>query len=117
MIEPAQNDSSMSNREQASGSGSGYAGEGTDAERPAVPQASQRPVRSSARRRRDGWFLLLALLVGSATIVALSGGLSQHSPQRQEAQAGQASLPHAQTQATTPATGTFHEYPLPQSND
>jgi len=117
MIEPAQNDSSMSNREQASGTGSSYAREDTDAERPAVPQASQRPVRSSARRRRDAWLLLLALLVGSATIVALSGGLRQHSPQTQEGQAGQASLPHAQTQAATPATGTFHEYPLPQPND
>jgi virginiamycin B lyase len=117
MIEPAQNESSMSKREQASRPESGYAGEVTETARPAIPHASH----GSVRRRRDAWFLLMALLVGSATIVALSGGLRQHPPQIQETQSGQASLPCAQTQAaalsTTPATGTFHEYPLPQPND
>lgn len=121
MIEPAQSDGTMSNREQASRSGSGYTGEVTETVRPAVPRTPRGPVRRSARRRRDAWLLLVALLVGSATIVALSGGLRQHPPQTQAGQAGQASLPHAQTQATAPsttsATGTFHEYALPQPND
>src|SRR5713101_6650698 len=93
MIEPAQSDSSTSNREQASRRGSASAGKDTDTARPAVPGTPRGPVRWSIRRRRDAWLLLLALLVGSATIVALSGGLSQHPPQTQEGQAGQASLP------------------------
>ncbi len=121
MIEPAQNEGSISNREQASRPGSGFAGEVTETTWHTIPQVSRGPVRWSAHRRRDVWLLLLALLVGSATIIALSSGLSQHPPQVQETQPGQASLPRVQTQATapsaTPATGAFYEYPLPQPND
>ncbi len=121
MIEPAQSDSGMSNREQAPRPGEDYAREVAEPARLAVPRASRRPARSSARRRRDAWLLLVALLVGTITIVALSGGNTQRPPQARGAQPGRASLPPSQTQpgapATTTATGTFREYPLPQSND
>lgn len=121
MIEPAQNESSMSSRGQASRPGSDYAGKDTEIVRPAVPRTPREKSVLWSARRRDAWLLLLALLVGSATIVALSGVLNQRPRQTQEGQASQASLPRAQTQATAPSTnpaiGTFHEYPLPQSND
>src|SRR6266446_5490556 len=121
MIEPAQSDSGMSNREQAPRPVEDYTREVAEPVRLAGPIASRRPARASARRRRDAWLLLVALLVGTITIVALSGGNTQRPPQAQGAQPGRASLPPSQTQpgapATTTATGTFREYPLPQSND
>src|SRR5260221_6694967 len=114
MIEPAQSDSGMSNREQAPRPGEDYTREVAEPVRLAGPRAS-------ARRRRDAWLLLVALLGGTITIVALSGGNTQRPPQARGAQPGRASLPPSQTQpgapATTTATGTFREYPLPQSND
>ena len=114
MIEPAQSDGGMSNREQAPRPGEDYAREVAEPARLAVP-------RSSARRRRDAWLLLFVLLVGTITIVALSGGNTQRPPQARGAQPGRASLPPSQTQpgapTTTTAPGTFREYPLPQSND
>ncbi len=111
----------MSNIEHAPRTGEDYAREMAEPARLAVPRASRRPARSSARRRRDAWLLLFALLVGTITIVALSGGNTQRPPQAQGAQPGRASLPPSKTRpgapATTTATGTFREYPLPQPND
>ncbi len=121
MIEPAQNEDSMSNREQASRSGGDAAGEIPEPARLAVARPSRRPVRWSAHRRRDAWLLLMAFLVGIVTIVALSGGITQRPTQVQGTQPGRASLAPSQTQADTPSTilaiGTFREYPLPQPND
>jgi len=115
MIEPVQSDSDMSNKEQVPRSGEEYAREVAEPARLVVPRASRRPARSSARRRRDASLLLVALLVGTITIVALSGGNTQRPPQAQGAQLGRASLPPSKTQpgapATTTATGTFREYP------
>src|SRR5260221_9699548 len=121
MIEPTQGKSDMSNIQHAPRSGEEYAREVAEPARLVVPHAARRPARSSARLRRDASLLLVALLVGTITIVALSGGNTQRPPQAQGAQLGRASLPPSKTQpaapATTTATGTFHEYPLPQSND
>ena len=120
MIEPAQNERSKSDREQASLSGR-HAGKIPEPAQLAVPHPSRRPVRWSVRRRRDARFLLLALLVGIVVIVTLSGGLTQLLRQTRGTQPGRASLPSSQTQPSTPsptlAVGTFREYPLPQPND
>src|SRR6266851_5948100 len=111
MIEPAQNEGSMSGREQASRPGGDAAREVPEPARLAVAHATRRPVRWSAHRRRDAWLLLLALLVRIVTIVALSGGITQRPTQVQGTQPGRASLPSSQTQADTPSTalaiGTF----------
>jgi len=121
MIEPTQADDIMSNLQHAPRLGEAYMEEVAEPARLAVPRVSRRPARWSARRRRDAWFLLIALLVGTVTIIALSGGNTQRPTQAQGAQPGRASLPPSKTQpgtpSTTTATGTFREYPLPQSND
>src|SRR5260221_14589952 len=121
MIEPTQGKSNMSNIEHAPRTGEDYAREMAEPARLAVPRASRRPARSSARRRRDAWLLLFALLVGTITIVALSGGNTQRPPQAQGAQPGRASLPPSETQpgapTTTTAPGTFGEHSLPHSTD
>ncbi len=71
MIEPAQSDGSMSDLQQAPRHGGDYAGEVAEPARLAVPGAPRRPARWSARRRRDAWLLLVALLLGVATIFVL----------------------------------------------
>src|SRR5260221_6294811 len=91
MIEPAQSDGGMSNREQAPRPGEDYAREVAEPARLAVP-------RSSSRRRRDAWLLLFVLLVGTITILTLSGGNTQRPPQAPGAHPGLPSLPPRQTQ-------------------
>ena len=121
MIEPAQHEGSTGNGEPASRPGRDAAGEMTEPAQLAVARAKRRPVRWSARRRRDAWFLLLSLLVGSVVIVTLSGGITRLLTQAQGVQSGRAPLSSSQMRTTTPSTitaaGTFREYPLPQSND
>src|SRR6266571_8022783 len=81
--------------------------EDTKVEPRAVPRTTPRSSRQSTRRRNI-WFLLIVLLLGVVTIVALGSGGARPS--------GQANV----TQSTTPqpltGTGEFREYPLPQSD-
>jgi len=81
--------------------------EDTKVEPRAVPRTTPRSSHLSTRRRNI-WFLLIVLLLGVVTIVALGSGGARPS--------GQANV----TQSTTPqpltGTGEFREYPLPQSD-
>jgi len=81
--------------------------EDTKVEPRAVPRTTPRSSHLSTRRRNI-WFLLIVLLLGVVTIVALGSGGARPS--------GQANV----TQSTTPqpltGTGEIREYPLPQSD-
>jgi len=92
----------------------------TQPETPALPTASRWPARWSARRPRDAWLLLVALLLGTVTISLLSGGIAQPSGQAKGAQSPTSPVRAAKTPPSTPsaivATGAFREYPLPQSD-
>src|SRR5258708_8385790 len=106
MIEPTQGKSNMSNIEHAPRTGEDYAREMAEPARLAVPRASRRPARSSARRRRDSWLLLFALLVATITIRALSLG-NTHPPPKAPApqpspQPPPPSKPHPPHPPTTP---------------
>src|SRR5229473_3797962 len=91
-----------------------------------VPRMNRRAPRWSARRRRDAWFLLIALLLGIGTIMTLSYGGAQHAGQTSGTQPE--TFPPAvtttSTTAGTPAptarvlagTTRSHLYPFPQSN-
>ena len=80
------------------------------------------PSRSSrlSTRRRNIWFLLIVLLLGVVTIVALGSGGAQPSGQANVTQPGTPAATATKTQSTTPpaltASGEFREYPLPQSD-
>ena len=79
------------------------------------------PAHWSSRRRRDGWFLLVVLLLGMGTILVLShvGTLSQ----KQSNGSPPAPLPTSTTSATPAATARVivrvaqvHLFPFPPSN-
>jgi len=121
MIEPAQSDGSMSDLQQAPRPGGDYAREVAEPARLAVPRAPQRPARWSARRRRDAWLLLVALLLGVATIFALAGGGTRSSSGsanviRSGRPPATATKAQSITSPALTATGEFQEYPLPQSD-
>src|SRR5437764_990564 len=82
--------------------------------------ASRQPPRWSARRRRDGWFLLCVLLLGVATILVLANTFSSQRGQATPAQPGQLPISVTKTPSTASssarATGVFQEYPFPHSN-
>src|SRR6266446_3254226 len=82
--------------------------------------AWRQPPRWSARRRRDGWFLLSVLLLGMLTILVLANTVSSQRGQATTTQSGSSPAPVTQTPSATTssliATGTFREYPFPQSN-
>src|SRR6266567_3761119 len=87
---------------------------------PVIPRPLQSTPRWSVRRRRDAWFLLVAILLGMLTTFALSGGgawLSGQTSLKQLATspAQTATNPFTAPSSTT-ATGQFHEYPFPQSD-
>ena len=90
-----------------------------EAARTTLP-ASRQPPRWSARRRRDGLFLLGVLLLSMVTILVLANTGSSQRGQATTAQSGSSPAPVTQTLSTTSssliATGTFREYPFPQSN-
>ena len=71
-------------------------------------------------RRRNIWFLLILLLLGVVTIVALGSGGARPSGQANVTQPGTPPTTATKTQSTTPpaltVTGEFREYPLPQSD-
>src|SRR5258708_38867158 len=80
-----------------------------EAARTASP-ASRQPPRWSARRRRDGLFLLGVLLLGMLTILVLSNTGSSQRGRATTAQSGSSPAPATQTLSTTTssliATGT-----------
>ena len=82
--------------------------------------ASRQPPRWSARRRRDGWFLLSVLLLGMLTILVLANTVSSQRGQATTTQSGSSPAPVIKTPSANNssliATGTFREYPFPQSN-
>jgi len=86
-----------------------------------VVHAGKPPVRWSARRRRDAWFLLLILLLGIVTIFALSNGAATV---KQRANIAQLGTPPATTTSGTPTpparvlvrTAQKRLYPFPSSN-
>src|SRR5438067_13231495 len=82
-----------------------------EAARTASP-TSRQPPRWSARRRRDGWFLLCVLLLGMITIIVLANVTSAT-----RVQPGTASTSATQRPSVPPsvsmATSKFREYPLP----
>src|SRR6266567_5037235 len=78
MIEPAQSDGSMNNLQQVPRLAEGNKEEVSRQARQVVPGATRWSARWSSHRRRDAWFLLLSLLIGSIVIVTLSGGISRH---------------------------------------
>src|SRR6266700_5709632 len=90
-----------------------------EAARTTLP-ASRQPPRWSARRRRDGLFLLGVLLLSMVTLLVLANTGSSQRGQATTAQSGSSPAPVTQTLSTTSssllATGTFREYPFPQSN-
>ncbi len=90
-----------------------------EAARTASP-ASRQPPRWSARRRRDGWFLLSVLLLGMLTILVLANTVSSQRGQATTTQSGSSPAPVIKTPSANNssliATGTFREYPFPQSN-
>src|SRR6266487_5822911 len=90
-----------------------------EAARTTLP-ASRQPPRWSARRRRDGLFLLGVLLLSMVTILVLANTGSSQRGQATTAQSGSSPAPVTQTLSTTTssliATGMFREYPFPQSN-
>src|SRR5258708_39931250 len=90
-----------------------------EAARTASP-ASRQPPRWSARRRRDGWFLLSVLLLGMLTILVLANTFSSQRGQATTTQSGSSPAPVIKTPSATNssliATGTVREYPFPQSN-
>ena len=90
-----------------------------DAARTTLP-ASRRSPRWSARRRRDGWFLLSVLLLGMGTILVLANIVSSQRGQATTTQSGSSLAPATQTPSaatsSTTAPGTFQEYPFPHSN-
>jgi len=70
--------------------------------------------------RRNIWFLLVVLLLGVVTIVALGSGGARPSGQVNVTQSTTPPSTAAKTQSTTPqppmGTGEFREFPLPQSD-
>ncbi len=91
-----------------------------------VVHADKRSVRWSARRRRDAWFLLLVLLLGVATLVALSSGATLRSGQANVTQPGTSptSVPTVSATSGTQVpsvrtmvrTAQMRLYPFPSSN-
>jgi len=91
-----------------------------------VVHAGKPPVRWSARRRRDAWFLLLILLLGIVTIFVLSNGATLRSGQANVTQAGTSptSVPTVSATSGTlvPSVRTMVRaaqmrlYPFPSSN-
>jgi virginiamycin B lyase len=87
---------------------------------PVIPRPLQSAPRWSVRRRRDAWFLLVAILLGMLTTFALSGGGAWLSGQTSLKQLATSPAQTATNPLTAPssttATGQFHEYPFPQSD-
>src|SRR5260370_27998182 len=86
----------------------------------AASPAWRGPLRWWARRRRDGWFLLSVLLLGMLTILVLANTVSSQRGQATTTQSGSSPAPvikmPSATNSSLIATGTFREYPFPQSN-
>src|SRR5579859_7224414 len=95
-IGPAQSDGSMNNLKQIPRLAEDNKEEVSRQPRHVAPSTTRRPARWSAHRRRDAWFLLLSLLVGSIVIVVLSGGISQLLTQAPGTQSTRASLAPSQ---------------------
>src|SRR5712691_1772647 len=93
--------------------------EDTKLEPIAAPRTTSRSSRLSTRRRNI-WFLLVVLLLGVVTIVALGSGGARPSGQANVTQSTTPPTTATKTQSTTPqpltGTGEFREYPLPQSD-
>ncbi len=92
---------------------------------PAAPCTKRRPARWSARRQRDAWFLLVVLLLGIVTLVALSNSATQRSGQASVTQPGTSptSVPTANAAGGTPVpsaraivrTAQTRLYPFPSN--
>lgn len=78
------------------------------------------PARRSARRRRDGWFLLGVLLLGMLTVFVLANTVSSQKGQATTTRSGPLPAPVTQTPSAATssllAAGTFREYPFPYSD-
>src|SRR6266700_2932838 len=87
---------------------------------PVIPRPLQSAPRWSVRRRRDAWFLLVAILLRMLTTFALSGGgawLSGQTSLKQLATSpAQTATNPFNSPLSTTATCQFHEYPFPQSD-
>ena len=93
--------------------------EDTKVEPIAAPRTTSRPSHQLTHRRNI-WFLLVVLLLGVVTIVALGSGGARPSGQVNVTQSTTPPSTAAKTQSTTPqppmGTGEFREFPLPQSD-
>lgn len=86
-----------------------------------TPPALRHPPGWSARRRRDGWFLLSVLLLGMVTIFVFANTVSSQRGQPTTTSSGSTpTAPVTQAPSATAsslrATGAFREYPFPHSN-
>jgi len=92
----------------------------TQPEMPAVHQAHRRSPHWAGHRRHHGWVLLIILLLGTTTIVALSRSGTGSSAWTNVMHVEGAPSLVAKTRLATPAvitaTGQFRQYPLPQPN-
>ncbi len=90
---------------------------GGQAERPPLPHAAQPSLQRMSRRLRDAWFMVLVLLLGLGTLLALSSAGSWLL--RPTTVTRPSASPTSSASSPTPTaspTATFREYPLPQAN-
>ena len=92
----------------------------TQPEMPAVHQVHRQFPHWAGHRRHHGWVLLIMLLLGTATIVALSRSGTGTSVWTNVTHVEGSPSLVAKTRLAAPtvitATGRFREYPLPQPN-
>lgn len=93
---------------------------------PSGANAKRRPTRWSARRRRDAWFMLMVVLLGTVTVFVLSNGIAQRSGPTNVTWPGTSptivttvsatSGTAVPTTAATVRAAQMRLYPFPQSN-